>query len=60
MQAKKDFILKVIETPKILFTIPVYQRNYDWPEANCRRLLDDIEDIFVTEKQHFFGSHRNY
>ena len=56
MQAKKDFILKVIETPKILFTIPVYQRNYDWPESNCRRLLEDIEDIFLTQKQHFFGS----
>lgn len=51
----KSFILRVIES-KILFRIPVYQRNYDWPEAQCRRLLDDIEDIFNTGKQHFLGS----
>ena len=25
--------------------IPVYQRNYDWKEANCRQLFNDLIDL---------------
>ena len=38
------------------FKIPVYQRNYDWKISNCKRLLDDMEDIEAEgRKSHFFG-----
>ena len=36
--------------------IPVYQRNYDWKEEQCRKLYKDL--VFTIEKNrrwHFFG-----
>lgn len=37
--------------------IPVYQRNYDWREENCRRLFQDlVRMIRENRKYHFFGS----
>lgn len=48
----RDFI----ETNKVLFRIPVYQRNYDWSEANCDRLLDDIYEIINSGDKHFLGT----
>lgn len=39
------------------FDIPVYQRNYDWRERNCRQLYDDLLTIIrENRKTHFFGS----
>ncbi|MCQ2373161.1 MAG: DUF262 domain-containing protein [Phascolarctobacterium sp.] len=39
------------------FDIPVYQRNYDWREANCKHLYDDLVKIIkLNRKSHFFGS----
>ena len=48
----RDFI----GTNKVLFRIPVYQRNYDWSESNCNRLLDDIYDIMQSGDKHFLGT----
>lgn len=37
--------------------IPVYQRNYDWQEANCRKLYQDLVYAIRSNKRwHFFGS----
>ena len=37
--------------------IPVYQRNYDWQEANCRKLYQDlVYAIRGNKRWHFFGS----
>ena len=41
---------------KVLFRIPVYQRNYDWAETDCNRLLDDIKTIIDTGYKHFLGT----
>ena len=39
------------------FVIPVYQRNYDWKEEQCKRLYDDLIKLVRTKgKTHFFGS----
>ena len=39
------------------FIIPVYQRNYDWKKANCKKLYDDLIEVSQTDKKkHFFGS----
>lgn len=39
------------------FDIPVYQRNYNWREANCKHLYDDLVKIIrLNRKTHFFGS----
>lgn len=57
MDAKKIWMLQdFIASNRILFRIPVYQRNYDWSEANCNRLLDDIKTITETGKKHFIGT----
>lgn len=39
------------------FVIPVYQRNYDWRQENCKQLFDDLVKIIRKDrKSHFFGS----
>lgn len=49
----KDF-LSSVETQ---FVIPVYQRNYDWSESQCKQLLDDILKVGGNDKMtHFIGS----
>lgn len=45
-----------IGTNKVLFRIPVYQRNYDWSKSNCNRLLDDIYGIMQNGDKHFLGT----
>jgi uncharacterized protein with ParB-like and HNH nuclease domain len=46
-----------LQAPNVQFVIPVYQRNYDWTNAECRELLNDIISV-ETEKRgtHFIGS----
>lgn len=38
------------------FTIPVYQRKYDWQKIHCQQLFDDIKRIIVNDKPHFLGT----
>lgn len=57
MDAHKLWLLRdFIGTNKVLFRIPVYQRNYDWSESNCNRLLDDIYGIMQSGDKHFLGT----
>lgn len=57
MDAHKLWMLRdFIGTNKVLFRIPVYQRNYDWSESNCNRLLDDIYSIIQNGDKHFLGT----
>lgn len=57
MDAHKLWMLRdFIGTNKVLFRIPVYQRNYDWSEANCSRLLDDVRTIMDSGDKHFLGT----
>ena len=41
---------------KVLFRIPVYQRNYDWSDGDVNRLLSDIKAIIDTGDKHFLGT----
>jgi len=42
---------------KTQFVIPVYQRNYDWVDAQCKQLFEDIIEVGNKErKTHFIGS----
>ena len=57
MDAHKLWMLRdFIGTNKVLFRIPVYQRNYDWSESNCNRLLADIYGIMQSGDKHFLGT----
>jgi len=57
MQAHELQINNFLQTPNVQFVIPVYQRNYDWTNAECRELLNDIISV-ESEKRgtHFIGS----
>ena len=57
MKADDISLEDFLSSNKTRFIIPVYQRNYDWKEKNCQQLLDDIEQLSMTErKSHFLGS----
>lgn len=57
MDANKLWMLRdFIGTNKVLFRIPVYQRNYDWSESNCNRLLNDIYEVIQSGDKHFLGT----
>lgn len=52
-----SYLLRELEGATQRFTIPVYQRNYDWKIKNCEQLFNDL--IYVSKNNielHFFGS----
>jgi uncharacterized protein with ParB-like and HNH nuclease domain len=57
MKANELQINNFLQTPNVQFVIPVYQRNYDWTNTECKELLNDIISV-ETEKRgtHFIGS----
>ena len=38
------------------YSIPVYQRNYEWSKDQCKKLFDDILYAGKNEKTHFVGT----
>ena len=56
MEAHKKLFLHFIAQPDTTFVIPVYQRNYDWKEENCKRLFSDILMIADSGDTHFVGT----
>lgn len=57
MQVSKNNISQFITSNNTCFVIPVYQRNYDWKEDNCKRLWDDI--LYLCNNPtatHFLGT----
>ena len=49
-------ILSFLGAPKTVFVVPVYQRNYDWQNENCKQLFRDILGIVDSGKEHFLGT----
>lgn len=45
-----------IEPNKIQYSIPVYQRNYEWSKEQCEKLFEDIVIAHKKQKPHFCGS----
>ncbi|MCQ2467694.1 MAG: DUF262 domain-containing HNH endonuclease family protein [Clostridia bacterium] len=56
MKANETTLIELIGVRKRVFSIPVYQRNYDWKPNNCKQLFYDIENIVITGKDHFLGT----
>jgi uncharacterized protein with ParB-like and HNH nuclease domain len=59
MKADNKTLNKFLGEHKVIFSIPVYQRNYEWTEKQCRKLWDDIIAIAEStaeEPTHFIGS----
>lgn len=46
-----------LQAPNVQFVIPVYQRNYDWTNTECKDLLNDIISVEIEDRgTHFIGS----
>ena len=45
MKANELQINNFLQAPNVQFVIPVYQRNYDWSNTECRELLNDIISV---------------
>lgn len=58
MKANETRVEDFLSSNKTQFVIPVYQRNYDWSNAQCKQLLDDILEAGINKKRnaHFIGS----
>ncbi len=58
MKANEINLNRFLSQADTVFTIPVYQRNYDWTKIECKQLLDDILDAGKEDKvkSHFLGS----
>ena len=58
MKANETRVEEFLSSNKIQFVIPVYQRNYDWSNSQCKQLLNDILEVGTARKKnaHFIGS----
>jgi uncharacterized protein with ParB-like and HNH nuclease domain len=57
MKANELPIINFLQAPNVQFVIPVYQRNYDWKNAECKELLNDIISVETENRgTHFIGS----
>lgn len=57
MKANELQIINFLQAPNVQFVIPVYQRNYDWKNAECKELLNDIISVETENRgTHFIGS----
>lgn len=57
MKANELQIINFLQAPNVQFVIPVYQRNYDWKNAECKELLNDIISVETEDRgTHFIGS----
>lgn len=58
MKADNINLLEFISASKRTFTIPVYQRNYDWKKLQCLTLFRDVEKISKDNNRniHFLGT----
>lgn len=59
MKGEDKLLIKLLDGSENRFIIPVYQRNYDWKEANCKQLFADLVDLAKSKrKSHFFWRNR--
>lgn len=57
MKANEVTLNNFLSQTKTQFIIPVYQRNYDWTEEQCRQLFYDIVEVgSKLGSVHFIGS----
>lgn len=57
MKANELQIINFLQSPNVQFVIPVYQRNYDWTNSECKELLNDIISVESEDRgTHFIGS----
>lgn len=53
---KGSFINDFIDKNLRQYSIPVYQRNYEWSTEQCEKLFEDIIEAHKLDRYHFTGS----
>ena len=53
---KGSFINDFIDKNLRQYSIPVYQRNYEWSAEQCEKLFEDILQAHQLDRYHFTGS----
>ncbi|MBE6824743.1 MAG: DUF262 domain-containing protein [Ruminococcaceae bacterium] len=53
---KGSFINDFIDKNLRQYSIPVYQRNYEWSSEQCEKLFEDILQAHKLDRYHFTGS----
>ena len=56
MKADNINFREFITAGRRTFTIPVYQRNYEWKEPECAKLFSDIQTVMGENTSHFVGT----
>ncbi|MGL4986546.1 MAG: DUF262 domain-containing protein [Treponemataceae bacterium] len=58
MKANETKVDKFLASNETTFSIPVYQRNYDWSSPQCKQLINDILHAGKNDtiEAHFIGS----
>lgn len=56
MKADNITLVDFLSQSKTLFEIPVYQRNYEWGESQCRQLFSDLVKTIESQNPHFIGA----
>lgn len=58
MQARAEFLFKLLSGNEKQFIIPIYQRDYNWTEKECNTLWKDVEYISKAKDKitHFIGA----
>ncbi len=58
MKGTENLLIRLISDSSTRYIIPLYQRNYDWQEQQCRQLFDDLVTLHNASERtnHFFGS----
>jgi uncharacterized protein with ParB-like and HNH nuclease domain len=58
MKVNETRVDRFLATSETSFTIPVYQRNYDWGLSQCKQLFHDIYEVGRNDgiDAHFIGS----
>ena len=57
MKGSEEYLYSFMEGRRKRFIIPVYQRNYNWKNEQCKKLFDDLVSLHKNgKKSHFFGS----
>lgn len=57
MKASEKKVIELFAEQDTIFSIPVYQRDYNWEEKHCQLLFNDIMELTTKENtSHFIGS----
>lgn len=57
MKAQEFFLHQFMQSKGIVFKMPVYQRQYNWTQENCKKLLNDVIAVGSSSKDysHYIG-----